>query len=565
MRIAGKIQLLAGSVLVLCLGIAGGLAFHGLYSLEAMSLNAMERQLMEERQRQLEDLTSAAAHIVSSANFYTDAVNALSAMRFGTQQDDGFWVMDTAGMLYVSAVFPELAGTMQKGHFEDSDGRFLVDEILEAATTAEAGFLSFSFEKNGHTAERLLAYRVVPEWEWIVCADLWMDDVTQHLDARRMEYADAVLRTGKSMAGAGLVLGITLFIFVRWMTGRIFGPLRETAYRFREIAEGGGDLTASVRIWTRDEVGRMAKAFNAFLAMLRNMVGEIGQTAEAIRREGQGFTLVGRKLGETSLAVEKGIGGVEKEMGHLEEEMASVGKAILAVESDTCKVRDIAENLKEAVGLVAVQSTSLLDTTKTSLVRSEAASRCMQRLRGAAAHIHRVVDLITDIADQTQLLALNATIESARAGVAGRGFAVVASEIKELSRKTSAATEEIRGRLSEIYSSAGEAGEKIGGIVDVAQELEGRMRSMAEDMQRRQHQAADLTAAMAGIGCGVDRVRNSVGITLENTGKMAEEVEGLRHTAALLQKNSDEVGSAVTILETLSRDLGKRMGRFVVG
>ncbi|TWI73995.1 methyl-accepting chemotaxis sensory transducer with Cache sensor [Desulfobotulus alkaliphilus] len=565
MRIAGKIQLLVGSVLVLCLAIAAGLTFRGLHSLEAISLDAMASQLMDERQRQLKDLTAAAAHIVSTANFYTDAVNALSPMRFGAQGQDGFWVMDTTGMMYVSASLPELTGKMQKGHFQDSHGRYMVDEILEAAASSETGFLSFSFEKDGETAEKLLAYRLVPEWDWIVCADLWMDDIKGHLDARRMEHADAVFQTGKSMAGTGLVLGITLFLFVRWMTSRIFGPLRETAYRFREIAEGGGDLTASVRVWTHDEVGRMAKAFNAFLGMLRKQVGAIGLIAQGIQKEAVAFSHVGRELAETSQAVEKGTCGLAKQMGHLDDEMASVTQAILSVESDTHKVRGIADKLKEAVGLVAAQSEKVLNTTKTTLSRSETASQRMQKLGGAAASIHRVVDLITDIADKTQLLALNATIESARAGAAGRGFAVVASEIKELSRKTSEATGEIRGRLNEILRTAGEAGEEIGGIVAVAEELETMMQAMAADMQNRQHQAVDLSTAMAGIGQGVDRVKESIGRTLENTGKMAEEVEKVSHTAAHLQKNSNAVGNSVSILETLSLDLGHRMGRFVVG
>lgn len=564
MRIAGKIQLLVGTVLVLCLVSFAGTALWGLHSLESLSLEAMDSQLMEERRRQLEDLTAAGAHIVSTANFYADAVNALSVMRFGAEGQDGFWAMDTSGMVYVSTAFPELAGTVQKAGFRDARDRLVVDAILEAANTSEKGFLSFSFEKEGKAAEKLLAYRYVPEWEWIICTDLWMDDVETRLHAQRMEHAAAVRQMGKRMGVTAVLLALGLFVFVRWMTARIFGPLRETAYRFREIAEGGGDLTRSVRVWNRDEVGRMAKAFNAFLGMLRRVVGEIAQIAEGIRREAETFSLVGRKLTGTSLAVETGTREVKDQMLHLDMEMTAVMDAMLTVEADTRKVQQVSESLRQAVGLVVERSTEALETTQATLSRSETARQGMQRLNTAAGSIRDVVNLITRIADQTHLLALNATIESARAGAAGKGFAVVAAEIKGLSRQTASATEEIRERLEEIHGAVGEAGEEICGIVDVAGHLEKRMRSMAEDMQARQHETAGLAMAVAGIGKGVDKVRASISRTRESTAKISDDVEKVRHTTASLQETSTAVAASVSLLEGLSLDLGKRVGRFVV-
>jgi methyl-accepting chemotaxis protein len=81
----------------------------------------------------------------------------------------------------------------------------------------------------------------------------------------------------------------------------------------------------------------------------------------------------------------------------------------------------------------------------------------MQQLGRAAKEIGKVTESITSISAQTNLLALNATIEAARAGAAGKGFAVVANEIKELAQQTAAATEDIKGKIGDVQTSAGGA------------------------------------------------------------------------------------------------------------
>ena len=564
MRIAGKIQMLVAAVLVLCLVGFAGIAFWGFRALERMTLNALESQLLEERRRQLEDLTASAAHVVSTAHFYEDAVNALSAMRFGPGGEDGFWVMDEDGMVYVSAARPELVGKVQRD-FQDASGKQVVVEILNAVEQAEVGFLHFSFEKEGRAEEKLLAYRHVPAWNWIVCADLWMDDVEKRLHAQRVEHAGAVRDVCKGMGGPTSVLALGLFVLVRWMAARISGPLRETAFRFREIAEGGGDLTRSLAVRGRDEVGRMAQAFNAFLGLLRKVVEEIAQGAESIRREAETFGTLGETLGNTAVAVEAGTQGVQHQMGLLEGEMGTVMEAMRVVEGETRQVQRVSESLKEALSLVVGRSAEALRTTEDTLSRSEAAQAGMERLDAAAAGIRNVVNLITEIADQTHLLALNATIESARAGGAGKGFAVVAGEIKILSRQTAEATGEIRERLEEIHGAAVQAKAGISCIVEVAGRLERLMRGMALDMEARQEEISGMALAVTGIGAGVDRVRDSVHRARETAAGASAEVEKVRHAAESLRKNSAEVRASVRLLEGLSEELGGRVGRFVVG
>jgi len=126
--------------------------------------------------------------------------------------------------------------------------------------------------------------------------------------------------------------------------------------------------------------------------------------------------------------------------------------------------------------------------------QADGVTAMMRQLGLAAQQIGKVTETIATISEQTNLLALNATIEAARAGDAGRGFAVVASEIKELSRQTSAATKDIRGRIDAIQSSTTTAMDdidRIAGVIKtvieiVPQMAAGHRRAISGDSRRGQ-------------------------------------------------------------------------------
>ncbi|MCA9172830.1 MAG: hypothetical protein KDB23_34465, partial [Planctomycetales bacterium] len=126
-------------------------------------------------------------------------------------------------------------------------------------------------------------------------------------------------------------------------------------------------------------------------------------------------------------------------------------------------IREIANNAEKSA-LVADEARAIVEMSNSKI----------GNLGLAAKEIGRVIEVIQDIAEQTNLLALNATIEAARAGEAGKGFAVVASEVKELARQTASATDEIRERIESIQISTNEAVDSIsliGGVINNVNEV----------------------------------------------------------------------------------------------
>jgi methyl-accepting chemotaxis protein len=133
------------------------------------------------------------------------------------------------------------------------------------------------------------------------------------------------------------------------------------------------------------------------------------------------------------------------------------------------------------------------------------------KLGESSAQIGRVIKLITEIAEQTNLLALNATIEAARAGEAGRGFAVVASEVKELATGTARATGDISRQVEAIQhdvASAVESIRQISGIVATINDLQTRIATAVEQQTAT---TSEITRSMAEAAKGSRDIAQNIG------------------------------------------------------
>ena len=163
--------------------------------------------------------------------------------------------------------------------------------------------------------------------------------------------------------------------------------------------------------------------------------------------------------------------------------------------------------------------------------RAEQLANSLGDLSHKAENIGRIMSVINDIADQTNLLALNAAIEAARAGEAGRGFAVVADEVRKLAEKTMHATKEVEGAISEIQQST---------------------RNAVNEMSQTRTLVDGTTQRASGAGGTLDAI-------VGQFEKIAEMVQGIAAASEQQSATSDEITRGVTHINSLAFDASKRI------
>lgn len=206
------------------------------------------------------------------------------------------------------------------------------------------------------------------------------------------------------------------------------------------ITNGDGDLTKRFAVYSNDEFGQMARQFDLLLSQLQQMMAQISAITDELQDSSRQLSGFAQQSYQATQDAGQRLLHVTQAADSLSDKTAAVTDNALIACDSSANIAAITQDASVALQRAIEQSNHQVEAVE----RSAAA---MSSLTNASSQIGSILEVISAIAEQTNLLALNAAIEAARAGEQGRGFAVVADEVRSLASRTQASTSEIRQKI----------------------------------------------------------------------------------------------------------------------
>lgn len=379
---------------------------------------------------------------------------------------------------------------------------------IEIYSSAKIAAIAQQVINGKNTSGWLLVDTMVPQLNWKVYVGI----------EEREAYSVVTRNVAAIIAAIGATLVIVFFALVLVMRKLVVVPITRVRDRLIQIARGDTSVTEHLSVSTHDEIGELARAFNEIVTKIHRSFTHIIETTTSLRE-------YSNNVAQLAVVVNEGATQTRENMEHAAHTMDHAAQASGEASNTTRHAADASSQAQSFGAGVHKTVNSTLHTFSELASDVRKGSEVISQLEQDSSGVDTIVQVIRQIAEQTNMLALNAAIEAARAGENGRGFAVVADEVRQLSQRTRASTQEIESIIKRILERAKEASQ------------------IMENSRKRAEKNREITVStQASIDTMLDRMQTVSTLNSQVT-------DTIQMQSQLCKETSDDL-NRVTVLAT---------------
>ena len=392
---------------------------------------------------------------------------------------------------------------------------------------------------------------------------------------------DDILQVTNSIKNITLIIiavvSVLIISVAIWIANGMTKPIRNIVAQLRLVA--AGDLTSKdIVVQSKDEIGQLADNTNSMKHSLRELIKQLKESSEHTAETSEQLAVSADQSNQTSVVITESIQAVAEGAADQAEMVTESTEALDEVAQGVQQIAEASATISEKASSTLNKAQTGKESVEKNITQMNTIQQSVQNsdeltksLIVRSQDIVKILEVITSIADQTNLLALNAAIEAARAGEHGKGFAVVADEVRKLAEESQRSSQEIASIVTIIQEEIEQTSESMNAVMNEVESgvlIANNSRELFMEILELTYDVSDnitnMSATSEEISAGAEEVSasfNQIATITKNTKASTQEVAAASEEQLA---GIEEISSAAQSLKNLAAELEKTITKFTI-